>query len=264
MARARRCLLPLAAAGAAMASRGSLVRPTYDVAQLDCSRWQETVHSDIETATGRAMDRARTVRSGWWTVRARDTTGGLAIEAWYDSLTLSRQSKVGELVPDTDGLLGGRYRGVLSSVGEFTPITHPFVPDEVADVANLADALADLFPALPPNDLTAGEAWRGSDAVIRRLADSTAGGRTITRYAAEARRDEHRTMPRGDTVPVRIRQDMSEQGQFEWETGVGLVRRLRDITVETVVPPGGRVRLTVRSRVVQHLELTRLPAATCS
>ena len=71
-------------------------------------------------------------------------------------------------------------------------------------------------------------------------------------------------MPRGDTVPVRIRQIVSEQGQFEWDAAVGLVRRTRNIAVETVVPPGGRVRLAVRSRVVQNVELTRLPAAACS
>ena len=248
----------------AQATRDPVVRPTYRAAQLDCSRWLETVRSDIETATGRALDRARTVRTGWWTIRARDTTGGLTLEAWYDSLTLSRQSKVGELAPDTDGLLGGRYRGVLSPAGEFTPITHPFLPDEVADVANLADALADLFPSLPPNDLSPGEAWRGPDTVIRRLADSADGGKAVVRYVVEARRDEHRTMPRGDTVPVRIRQIVSEQGQFEWDAAVGLVRRTRNIAVETVVPPGGRVRLAVRSRVVQNVELTRLPAAACS
>jgi len=245
------------------ATRDPILRPTYVAAQLDCSRWLETVRSDIETATGRAMDRARTVRSGWWTIRARDTTGGLTLEAWYDSLTLSRQSRVGELAPDTDGLLGGRYRGVLTPVGEFTPVAHPFVPDEVADVANLADALADLLPPLPPNDLSPGEAWRGPDAVIRRLADSAAGMTAVARYAVEARRDEHRTMPRGDTVPVRIRQIVSEQGAYEWDAAAGLVRRTRDITVETVVPPGGRVRLAVRSRVVQHVELTRLPATAC-
>ena len=153
---------------------------------------------------------------------------------------------------------------MLSPAGEFTPITHPFLPDEVADVANLADALADLFPSLPPNDLSPGEAWRGPDTVIRRLADSADGGKAVVRYVVEARRDEHRTMPRGDTVPVRIRQIVSEQGQFEWDAAVGLVRRTRNIAVETVVPPGGRVRLAVRSRVVQNVELTRLPAAACS
>jgi hypothetical protein len=103
-----RCCLPLVAAvvsvlAAGCASSLSTAIPAYPSAgQLE----MDTLACE-QTATGRAWDRARTVRTGWWTIRARDTTGGLTLEAWYDSLTLSRQSKVGELAPDTDGLLGG-------------------------------------------------------------------------------------------------------------------------------------------------------------
>jgi hypothetical protein len=187
----------------------------------------------------------------------------VAVEAWYDSLAVTRRSAAGELSPDTDGLLGGRYRGLLGPAGDFTPSARPFVPDEVADVADLADALADFFQPLPSTRLAPGQAWRGPDNVLRRLPDSVGASRPLARFAVESRRQVRRVVPRGDTLPVPVRQLVVEQGQFAWDPNDGLVHRTRDITVETTVPPGGRIRQAVRSRLVQHVELARLPASTC-
>lgn len=217
----------------------------------------------METATGSVVDRAHSTRDGWWTLRARDSAGGVAVEAWYDSLAVTRRSAAGELVPDTDGLLGGRYRGLLSPSGDFTSSARPFVPDEVADVADLSAALDDFFQPLPSMPLAPGHAWRGADLVLRRLPDSVGRSRPLARFTVASRRQVRRVVPRGDTLPVAVRQLVVEQGQFAWDRDDGLVRRTRDITVETTVPAGGRVRQAVRSRLVQHVELVRLPASTC-
>jgi hypothetical protein len=56
-----------------------------------------------------------------------------------------------------------------------------------------------------------------------------------------------------------------EQGDIYWSARSGLVRRTRDITVEATIPSGGRITQPVRSRVVQRVELTRLPSSsTCT
>jgi hypothetical protein len=61
-----------------------------------------------------------------------------------------------------------------------------------------------------------------------------------------------------------VRQTSLEQGDIFWSPTTGLVRRTRDITTEATIPSGGRIRQPVRSRVVQHVELTRLPSqAAC-
>ncbi len=114
-------------------------------------------------------------------IRARDTLGGVAFDAWYDSLALARGSPAGELRPDTDGLLGGRYRGLLGPDGGYTAQARPFVPDEVAEVADLGAALDDLLPPLAPVALAPGQTWRGPSTVIRRLADTAGAGGPLRR-----------------------------------------------------------------------------------
>jgi hypothetical protein len=78
-------------------------------------------------------------------------------------------------------------------------------------------------------------------------------------FRLETRSDAREAVPRGDTVPIPVRQTTLEQGDILWSPASGLVRRTRDITVEATIPSGGRIREPVRSRVVQRVELTRLP-----
>ena len=186
------------------------------------------------------------------------------MEGWYDSLAISRRTPAGELIPDTDGLIGGRYRGRLDSTGQYAPEVRPYVPDEVAEVADLSAALDDLFPPLPPAPLRPGRSWQGPDLTISRLADTVVGGRALLRFAVDQRRRANETTPRGDTVPVAMTQTTTEQGTLLWDPQVGLVGREREITIETSIPAAGRIRAPVRSRVVQHVSLTRLPPRPCS
>ena len=82
----------------------------------------------LEAETGLRRRRETLTRDGLWRVRGRPAPAGISVEAWYDSLALSRESPEGELAPDTDGLLGGRYRGTLSPAGRYTADARPFVP----------------------------------------------------------------------------------------------------------------------------------------
>jgi hypothetical protein len=199
-------------------------------------------------------------RYGAWSFRARDTTGGVALEAWYDSLALRRRSAGKELIPDTDGLIGGRYRGLLTAHGEYLEQSGPFVPDEVAEVADLSTAARDLLPPLPPRALAPGESWSDSTLAISRLPDTVVAGRPLLHFRLKSITESDETVPRGDTVPIAVRQTVEEGGDIYWSPSSGLVRRLRDLTIEATVPSGGRVRQPVRSRVEQRVELTRLPA----
>jgi hypothetical protein len=231
----------------------------YSAAQLHCARFAETSRSEIETETARGSVKATTERDGVWSLRARDSSGGVALEGWYDSLSLRRRSAESEVSADTDGLIGGRYRGLLWPSGNYVEIARPFLPDEVAEVADLSGAARDLLPPLPPNTLGPGESWTDAGLELSRLPDTVVAGRSVLHFRLQARGETREAVPRGDTVPIPVRQTTVEQGDIFWSATSGLVRRTRDITVEATVPSGGRIRQPVRSRVVQRVELTRLP-----
>ncbi|HKU62081.1 MAG TPA: hypothetical protein VJQ44_12735 [Gemmatimonadales bacterium] len=216
------------------------------------------------TSTPRVSGEGAAERDALWQLRARDSSGAVALEGWFDSLALRRRTPGGELIPDTDGLIGGRYRGRLDSTGHYEPEVRPFIPDEVAEVADLSAALDDLFPPLPPIPLRPGASWQSGHVTIGRLADTVVSGRTLLHFSLDLRRSATETTPRGDTVPVAMAQTTTEQGTVLWDPQIGLVGRQREILVETSIPAAGRIRAPVRSRVAQHVTLTRLPPAACS
>ena len=239
-------------------SAQSAAAPSYNAAGLECARFAETTRSEIVTSTARSSGEGTAERSAVWQLRARDSAGAVALEGWYDSLAIRRHTSAGDLIPDTDGLIGGRYRGRLEPAGHYEPSARPFVPDEVAEVADLSSALDDLLPPLAPEALQPGETWRAPGIAITRQADTVARGRTLLRFSVDLRRRASESTPRGDTVPVALAQTTTEQGTFLWDPSLGLVARRREIEVETSIPAGGRIRARVRSRVVQHIVLTRL------
>ncbi len=134
----------------------------------------------------------------------------------------------------------------------------------MAEVADLSTALDDLFPPLPPVPLRPGASWQGADGTIARLADTVVGGRALLHFTLELHRRASETIPHGDTIPVALSQTMTEQGVLLWDPQIGLVERRREILIETSIPAAGRIRTPVRSRVVQHVTLTRLPPRSCS
>ena len=248
-------LLASAAAGPAGAQQ-------YQAAQLDCARYHETSRSEIQTESAGRTRRATAERDGRWTFRARDSAGAIALEGWYDTLALRHGSGDTLTSPDTDGILGGRYRGILAPTGAYLRVAAPFVPDEVAEAADAAAALDDLFPRLPAASLRPGA--RSSDGAgleVERLSDSTAGRATFRRYTVRRRAVSTESVPRGDTVPVPLRQTTTDDAHLVWHESAGLVKVDRETVVEASLPAGGRIRMPVRSRVVQRGRLILLSRA---
>jgi hypothetical protein len=252
------------AAAAQKQPEPSAVEFRYTPAQLACAAFREQSRATLDAQTGMRQRHETLLREGLLSLRARPGGPAIALEAWYDSLALSRESPEGKLVPDTDGLLGGRYRGTLTPSGRYSAEARPFVPDEVAEVAELGGAMDDLLPPLPPVALAVGELWTdGHGLELRRLEDSVAGRRTIRRLALRARTESDTATVRGDTTTLAASEVMAEEGQVDWAPDLGLVRRVRRLVVETSVPVGGPVRQPLRSRLEQEVRLVRLPDRRC-
>jgi hypothetical protein len=138
------------------------------------------------------------------------------------------------------------------------------VPDEVAEVADVGDALDDLLPALPPAALAVGERWSdGAGVELERLPDSLAGRRVVQRLALRSRAEANRATISGDTAAIAARQVTVEVGQVDWDPRYGLLKRARHLVVETSVPAGGPVAQPVRSRLEQEMRLVRRIATGC-
>jgi hypothetical protein len=244
---------------AAQASRPSSAEFRYTPSQLACTTFQERSRGRLEAQTGTHQRHETVTRDGVWRVRARPVAGGIGLEAWYDSLAVTRESPEGVLTPDASGLLGGRYRGTLTPAGRYSAVARPFVPDEVAEVSELSGAMDDLLPRLPPGALPVGARWSdGAGLELHRLADSAAGNRVVQRLALQSRAETDRATVRGDTTAIAARQVTVENGRVDWDPNVGLLRRVRHIVVETSVPAGGRVRQPLRSRLEQDVWVVRV------
>jgi hypothetical protein len=254
----RPVLLLLLLTGAGGSPPGAPVSLRYTAGQLDCATFLDHTAGRLDAETGARRRRETLTRDGVLRLRARAGANGIAVEAWYDSLALTRASPEATLVPDTDGLIGGRYRGILSPSGRYTPSVRPFVPDPVAEVADVGSALDDLLPPLPTVPLSVGQVWSDHAGLeLRRLPDSVAQGRALLRLALHARSESHEATIRGDTTGLKAVQVTSEEGEVDWDPSLGLVRRIRHIVVETSVPAGGPLKLPLRSRLEQDAALTR-------
>lgn len=240
--------------------------PAYTAGRLHCARFAESSRSHIVTETAGRARRAFAERDGILTFRARDTAGGIALEAWYDSLAVRHGPADSLVSPDTDGLIGGRYRGLLGPGGEYQRLAAPFVPAQVAEAFDAASALDDLFPRLPPDPLAPGSSWTDGEGLeIERLADSVASGAPLRRYTVRRRAEQFEAVPQGDTVPVPLRQTSAAETRVVWHPDAGLLRSSGETEIEVSIPAGGRVRAPIRSRIEQRFALVRLPpAGSCS
>jgi len=246
-------------------SSGPAAEFRYTVAQLACATFQERSRGQLEAETGMRQRRETLLRDGVLRIQARFADSGITVEGWYDSLALSRESPEGKIEPDTDGLLGGRYRGTLTPTGRYVALARPFIPDEVAEVAELGTAFDDLLPPLPPVPLAVGQRWTdGHGLELIRLPDSVSGRRVLHRLALRTMAKADRITTRGDTTALDGRQSTLEEGRVSWDPARGLVQRTRRLVVETWVPAGGPLRQPLRSRLNQEASLLRLGDRKCS
>jgi hypothetical protein len=252
----------------ALAAQADPATLRYAVPQLACAQFLETSLTTIVTRTGRQSREQTVERKGVWQFRAEPTNTGVGLTGWLDTLVLLRRSPETTIRPDTDGLIGGRYRGVLGPEGKFVSRTQPFVPAEVAEVSDMAKALEDFFPQLPPAPLHPGQVWADTSGLrIQRLADSALSGVPLYRYALEVTRKTRSVPVKYDTVPLTLEQISRERGTFVWHPTLGLLRRERTIVVETSVPASRSVPEPVRARVEQRIRVHRdlqVPVNRCA
>jgi hypothetical protein len=226
---------------------------------LQCAAFLERVRSDIRNQTAGIVRLESAGRDGILVVRSTADTGEMVLEAWYDSLSVWRDGPEGRLTPDTDGLLGGRWRGRLAGDGRFRVSAMPFVPDEVAEIVELAGVLDDFLPRLPTTPLRPGQAVdAGTARSIRRLADGPQGAR---RYAWTTRPLTDTTSIQQDTLSIPLERRVVEVGSMEWDPVRGPLRWERQLTLTARVDPKGPIRKAIHSVVNQRVRVERLPGA---
>lgn len=175
-------------------------------------------------------------RDGRLMVRGTPSDSGILIEAWWDSLTLSRRADGSTLAPDASGMLGGRYRGLLAPDGRFTRSVAPWVPDDVAEVSDLSLALDDLFP-----DFSVGTMRAVTDSAHIRRWHLTSSKETDAPATAER--------------PFAVHESETSDGVVAWGPG-GLTSWVRQVTAETRVAE--TARRAFRSELGQKIELRRI------
>jgi hypothetical protein len=206
----------------------------YTEAGLACSTFRETVATEIRTSVGTSVREERAGRAGLLMLRASAGDSGLEVLAWFDSLAVWREGPEGRSVPDTEGLLGGRWRGLLDLRGRYSARAVPFIPDDVAAVADLRGILEDFYPLLPDRALGHGATWRWS---------KQASGDSTT--AVE------------DTLAIPVHRQSTEEGSLVWSERIGPIRWEREITVTARIPPGGPFSRGVVSVVKQVVRVER-------
>jgi hypothetical protein len=222
--------LGLAVLGATQASPAR-----YRAAQLECAAFLEEVRSELTSTIGSTSRVERMGRDGIIRVRALAGDSGIALTAWYDSLAVWRESPEGRLTPETDGLVGGRWRGWLGPTGAYRATAFPFIPDEVAEVAELSHLVEDFFPLLP---------------------DSGLGG---PRHQWSRRSDSVTTAVVQDSA-LAVRRETEETGSLEWDPVRGPSGWERRVRVTARIPPGGPFRRGLVTGLVQTIRVTRLSA----
>lgn len=246
----------LAIVAAVMAAPAAMQAPivAYGPAALVCAGYREQVHSTLTTRVAGRIRQETTGREGVLWVRGAPAEGGTRIEAWWDTLSLWRDSPEGRTIGDTDGLLGGRFLGTLDPSGRYRGERVPFLPPSVEELADLRTVLDDFFPRVPTVPLAAGaSAVLGPEFVVQRLADSAG----LTRLRWKVRRSVADTTAPLDTVPVTVREEIEEEGSMAWDRARGPVGWRRMVTIDALVPSGGAVQRPLRSTLEQRIVVAR-------
>lgn len=232
--------------------------PAYSPFLLDGATYRQEIRSVITITSGRERSRESSLRDGRLRLVAAEQDSLLLLEAWFDTLAVWREGAAGRFTPETDGVIGGRFRGLLSRQGGFQATDVPFVPDDLAQVAELTSALADLLPPLPPAALPPGGSTRDDfGTAFLRAPDGLVDGRRVERYrlVRQSESEEIRLLP--DSTEVRAQRRERENGVFSWSPEVGLVRWDREVTVEVLVPAGGVVKQPFRTVIEQTIVVER-------
>ena len=237
--------------------------PRYKAEQFECSKWIQQIRSDLRTEAAHS-ERAQAGRDAVWSFRASAAGDSIALEGWFDSLVVWRETGGERQSPNTDGLIGGRYQGWLGPFGGFRLASGPFIPDEIRPVADLSDAAADLFPLLPLSPISIGVTLADSGRpAITRLQDSIAQQGRIQRYRMTRSRKITTTRTMQDTLTVKVFEEETENGVWTWDPAAGLLGWSRRVVVDVTIPAQGPMRRAVHTRVDQQISLARAPGRFC-
>jgi hypothetical protein len=237
--------------GVIAAAPGQGTPPRYTAEMLACASYRESVRSDIRGEAGAIVRQERAGRDGLLMVRTVAGDSGLELTAWYDSLRIWRDSPEGRDLPDTEGLLGGRWRGRLSPAGRTRLDQAPFVPDDVAEIADVRGVMADFFPVLDPRP--------GAELSWRRT--GTANHLTRYTWTAKFRADTSGTVD--DSLVVPMERHFQEESSLEWDAQRGPVRWERTITVTGRIQALGAIKRGMRSTVIQRINVERTENNSC-
>jgi hypothetical protein len=225
---------------------------------LACAAFAEAVRTTVEARRAMEAWTERGNRIGRLLFHAEPGDGPMRFEAWYDSLEVSHDGRSGLVRPDTDGLIGGRWRGSLAPHGEVILEDRPFMPPELLAVSDLSDALLDFLPPLPVVAMPIGSTWTDSLGLeVARVKDSVASGETMERYRWRIN-SEGGTVPLGSDSTARLRQTIRDEGVVAWSRQRGPLTWRREIVVEARIDATRGPRSPVQSRVTQVVAVRRL------
>lgn len=253
--RAAGLLLALGTAPLAVAP-GQPAAFRYQSDQFGCAGFGESVRTVILPQGADPMAAEGAGRRGILMVRGTPAADGTDLTLWYRELEVWRDLGHDRLAPDTDGLIGGRWRGRLGPLGPLVLDARPFMPPDVLTAADLSNAPADWLPALPEaalavddtveTDLGERTIWRPSDSSgVRRLA---------------WRSDRIRSA----VEPVFLTERVREAGAMAWDPSAGPMAWHRTVTVDAEARRGGAGGRVARTRLTQQIDVIRITDAGCS
>ena len=223
---------------------------------LACAAFHQSVDGQVRTELNGTLRLERAGRDGRLLVRAAAADSGLSASIWWDSLRVWRNADGSRIEPSAEGLLGGRYVGTLGTHGGWRGEKVPFIPDDVAAIADLTGVPDDLLPLLPPRPITVGATWSGGSGLsVTRLADSAADGHRWWRFSISRKKLHQEERDIGGPALAKIEDSETETGRLTWDASTGPVRWERSIVAETriVADP----KRAFRSRLEQRIVLQR-------
>jgi hypothetical protein len=223
---------------------------------LSCAAFHQSVDGRVRTELNGKLRVEQAGRDGRILVQATAANTGLHASVWWDSLEVWRDADGGRIAPSAEGLLGGRYVGTLGTHGGWQGTQVPFIPDDVAAIADLTGVPDDLLPRLPPRPLAVGHAWNdGTELSVTRLADSVADGHRWQRFTLSRKTLHREERDIGGPAPAKIEDSETESGRLVWSEVSGPERWERSIVAETRVVADPK--RAFRSRLEQRIVLQR-------
>lgn len=211
------------------------------VAPLAAQRYTETLRTSVTTRSGLASVGRFVVRDADYLRSLRADT--LVMQAV--AVRLEETADGATRVIDTDGFTGGRWKLLPDSTGEWRPVVRPFVPEPLREVSDLAAAMDDFFPAVPPAVIPGQSARDADDRHWERLADSAGVARY--RWSLDHSLDTVRLV--ADSIPLAVEETSRESGSGVWDAAGPVAWQRRIDTTSRSAIRGRTVMAEVEHRI---------------